>query len=89
MNAATVTEAMRQAMMTAFWLALPLLALGFLAGLVMSLVQIVTSIQDPGFAAVPRLAAFFAGLLLCLPWMLMKLTAYTTALFADLGRYAH
>ncbi len=88
MTASTVTEAMRQMMMTAFWMSLPLLAIGFVAGLVMSLVQIVTSLQDPSFAAVPRLAAFFVGLLLFLPWMLMKLTAYTSDLFSGLGRYA-
>ncbi|MEZ5351245.1 MAG: flagellar biosynthetic protein FliQ [Bryobacteraceae bacterium] len=88
MNITTVTEAMRQAMMTAFWLSLPLLAIGFVAGLVMSLVQIVTSLQDPSFAAAPRLAAFFVGLLLFLPWMLMKLTAYTAWVLSDLGRYA-
>jgi flagellar biosynthetic protein FliQ len=88
MTIQSVAEAMRQALMIAFWLALPLLAIGFVAGIIMSLIQIVTSVQDPGFAAVPRLAAFFAGLLLFLPWMLLKLTSYAAALFSDLGRYA-
>jgi flagellar biosynthetic protein FliQ len=88
MTIQTVAETIRQALMTAFWLGLPLLAIGFVVGLVVSLVQIVTSLQDPGFAAVPRLAAFLGGVFLLLPWMLMKLGSYTTALFSDLGRYA-
>jgi len=37
---------------------------------------------------VPRLAAFLAGLLLFLPWMLAHLVTYTSNLFGDLARYA-
>ncbi|MCU0246372.1 MAG: flagellar biosynthetic protein FliQ [Bryobacter sp.] len=81
-------ELLRQALWTTFWVSLPLLVIGFLAGIVISLVQILTSIQDPGFGAVPRLAAFLGGFLLFLPWMLLKLISYSTALFGDLGRYA-
>jgi flagellar biosynthetic protein FliQ len=83
-----VVDIVRQALMTTFWLSLPLLALGFVAGVVVSLLQIVTSMQDPAVGTVPRLAAFLVGLLLFLPWMLVKLTAYTAALLGDLGRYA-
>ncbi len=88
MTPQSVAELIRQALMTTVWLSLPLLAVGFVAGIVISLVQIVTSIQDPGFGAVPRLAAFLGAILLFLPWILLKLMAYTTALFSDFGRYA-
>lgn len=89
MNTTLVAELLRQALLTAFWLSLPLLVIGFVAGLVISLLQILTSVQDPAFGTVPRLAAFLAGLLLLTPWMLTKLCTYTTVLFRDLGRYAH
>jgi len=82
-----VVDIVREALMTTFWLSLPLLAMGFVAGAVMGLVQILTSMQDSAFGTVPRLAAFFFGILLFLPWMLMKLTNYTTLLFGDLTRY--
>jgi len=88
MTPAMVTEILRQALMTTFWLSLPLLAVGFIVGIVISLLQILTSIQDPGVGAVPRLAAFLGALLFFLPWMMLKLIGYTTALFGDLGRYA-
>lgn len=88
MTAQSALELIRAALMTTFWLSLPLLAVGFVAGIVISLLQIVTSIQDPGFGAVPRLVAFLAALLIFLPWMLLKLTAYTTLLFQDFSRYA-
>jgi len=89
MTTAAVVDLMRTAFLTTFWLALPILAAGFLIGIVMSLAQILTSIQDSTFASVPRLLAFLAALLVAMPWMLTKLMAYTTALFGDFGRFAH
>jgi flagellar biosynthetic protein FliQ len=56
---------------------------------VVSLLQVLTSIQDTSFGAVPKLAAFLFGLLLLLPWMIAKIVSYTTTLFGDFGRYAH
>lgn len=88
MTPETVVELVRQAMLTAFWLAAPLLLVGFAAGIAISLVQIVTSIQDSAFGTVPRLAAFLAGMLVLMPWMLKKSMDYTLALFSDFGRYA-
>ncbi|MGC4055668.1 MAG: flagellar biosynthetic protein FliQ [Paludibaculum sp.] len=88
MNSQLAIDVIRQALMTAFWLSLPLLAIGFVAGIVISLLQIVTSVQDPAFGSVPRLVAFLAGIVLFLPWMLMRLCSYTIALFGDFTRYA-
>ncbi|MGA3097576.1 MAG: flagellar biosynthetic protein FliQ [Bryobacteraceae bacterium] len=83
-----VVQIMREALLTAFWLAAPLLAIGFVAGIVMSLVQIATSMQDNAFSTVPRLMAFLAALLLMMPWMIQKSMAYAGALLGNLGRYA-
>jgi flagellar biosynthetic protein FliQ len=83
-----VVQIIRQALMTTFWLAAPLLAIGFIAGLAISLVQIATSMQDNAFSTIPRLLAFLAALLFLLPWMLHRMMGYTIALFGDLGRYA-
>ena len=89
MNTSAVVELMRGLFMTTFWLSLPVLAVGFIVGIVISLAQIVTSIQDSSFSAVPRLSAFLGALLVAAPWMLAKLISYTTMLFSDLGRFAH
>jgi len=83
----TAIDLIRQALMTAFWVSLPLLAIGFIAGILMSLLQVLTSIQDPAFGTVPRLAAFFAGFVLCGAWMLSHLARYTHALLGDFSRY--
>jgi len=88
MTPETVVQIIRQALMTTFWLAAPLLAIGFIAGLVISLVQIATSMQDNAFSTIPRLLAFLAGLLFLLPWMIQRTMSYTIFLFGDLSRYA-
>jgi flagellar biosynthetic protein FliQ len=81
-------QILREALMTAFWLSAPLLAVGFIVGIGMSLIQILTSIQDSAFNAIPRLMAFLAAFILALPWMLQKITAYTVLTLGDLSRYA-
>lgn len=74
--------------MMAFWLSAPLLIVGFVAGIAVSLIQIITSIQDTGFSTIPRLAAFLGAFILAMPWMLEKMTSYTVAILGNLGRYA-
>ena len=61
----------------------------FVAGIVVSLAQILTSIQDSSFSTVPRLTVFLATLLLAMPWMVMRLISYTSALLGNLGKFAH
>jgi flagellar biosynthetic protein FliQ len=82
-------ETIRQALLTTLWTVLPLLVVLFVAGIFISLLQIITSIQDPSFGAVPRLAIFFVTLLIILPWIVIRLMDYTGRLFGDLGKYAH
>lgn len=88
MTPESVVEIMRQALLTTFWLAAPLLAVGFVAGVAISIVQIATSIQDNAVSSIPRLTAFLIAILLLLPWMLQKLMAYTTGILGNLSRYA-
>ena len=84
-----VVQILRQALMMTLWLGAPLLIIGFLAGIAVSLIQIVTSIQDTGFSTIPRLVAFLFGIVLLMPWMLQKMTGYTVQVLGDLGRFAH
>ena len=57
----SVVMIVRDALMAAFWLSAPILIIGFVVGIAVSLVQIVTSIQDAAFNTVPRLAAVLVG----------------------------
>ena len=89
MSTGSVVDLIRTLFVTTFWISVPILAVGFVIGIVMSLAQILTSIQDSSFSTVPRLAAFMVALMLAMPWMLMRLISYTATLFGDLGRFAH
>ncbi len=89
MSQQLVIEVIRQALLTTTWIALPLLAVMLIAGIAISFLQILTSIQDPSFSAVPRLAIFVGSLLLLLPWILMRMVGYTEQLFSNLAKYAH
>jgi flagellar biosynthesis protein FliQ len=84
----SVVDLIRHTLLVSFWLAAPLLALGFAMGTIMSLVQIATSMQDTSFSTIPRLIIFLLGILLLLPWMMQRAMSYTIALLGDLGRYA-
>ena len=62
----------------------PLLGVVLVVGLMISVLQVVTQVQDPSISFVPKLAAFVVALLLLAPWMLNKLTGYGSALFERL-----
>ncbi len=81
-------QIVRDALMAAFWLGAPILAVAFLAGIILSVIQVATSMQDSAFSAVPRLAVFLISFLILGPWMLRQIATYTVTLFADLTRYA-
>jgi flagellar biosynthetic protein FliQ len=88
MTPGLATDLIRQALYCTLWLCLPLLAVGFIAGIVISLVQTITAIQDSAFSAVPRLVVFLVAFVVALPWMLGKWMTYTVALLGDFSRYA-
>lgn len=77
-----------EALMAAFWICAPLLLLAFAVSIVINLIQVATSMQDPVFSTVPRLAACLGGFLLLMPWMLHRAASYALAIFGDLARYA-
>jgi flagellar biosynthetic protein FliQ len=84
----SVAHIVGQMFMTAFWTCAPLLAIGFATGIVISLIQIITSIQDTAFSSIPRLIAFLGGSLLLMPWMIHKSMTYTIDILGNLSRYA-
>jgi flagellar biosynthetic protein FliQ len=75
--------------LAAFWISAPLLAIGFVSGILISLIQVVTSIQDSGFNSIPRLIAFLGGSLLMMPWMVHRAMFYATDILGNLSRYGH
>jgi flagellar biosynthesis protein FliQ len=84
MPEALVVGIVRQAIETAIWVSLPMLAAGLIAGVLVSVFQTVTSIQDNVLAFIPRAAAIFIAFALTFPWMLRVLTGFSRELVARL-----
>lgn len=84
MEVAQVLDLARDAMAQALLLASPLLAVALGVGLVISVVQAVTSIQEQTLSFVPKLFAVIGSFVVLLNWMLQTLMAYTTELFRSL-----
>ena len=68
----------REAIMTLLIVSAPLLVVGFLVGLLVSLVQAVMQLHEVTIAFVPKIAAMAIALILVASWMLHKLSMYTT-----------
>jgi flagellar biosynthetic protein FliQ len=80
-------ELARQTLAIALWLSVPILAVATVVSLLISIVQVMTSIQEPMVGTVPRLAAAAGAAFVLTPWMLRKLMAFTLQLFTDFHRY--
>lgn len=64
-------------------LAAPILGLVLAVSFVISILQVLTSLQDQTMAAVPRLLATGAALFVLMPWMWRHLALYTVNLLGD------
>ena len=72
-----VVDSGREALFTALKLSLPLLAVGLIVGLSVSIVQAVTQIQEQTLSFIPKILAVVGTLLFLMPWMLRVIVAYT------------
>lgn len=65
----------------------PLLLLSLVVGLVVSIFQAATQIQEQTLAFVPKIVAVLLGLVLFGPWMLSKMVSYAYDIFANLASF--
>ncbi len=84
MSDALVVGVVRQALELAVIVTLPMLIAGLVAGVLVSILQTITSIQDNVLAFIPRAAAIFIVFALTFPWMLRVLSGFTRQLFERL-----
>ena len=67
--------------------AMPMLGLGLIVGLAVSVFQATTSIQEMTLTFVPKILAVFFGLLYFAPWMLDQITTYSESIFMNIPVY--
>ncbi len=78
---------MQSALETLMWVTGPMLAVAIIVGVVVSLIQTLTSIQDQTFTFAPRVVAMFIVFLISFPWALRLLVTFTTTLLGDFSPY--
>jgi flagellar biosynthesis protein FliQ len=82
-----VVDLGRQTMREVFLLASPILAIALVVSLVVSIVQVLTSLQEMTISAVPRLLAVGTMTFLLMPWMWRQACQFTVQLFSDFHPY--
>jgi len=87
MPEALIVGVVRQALETAIMVSLPMLLAGLVAGVLVSIFQTVTSIQDNVLGFIPRAAAIFGVFALTFPCVLRVLTGFSTDLIRRLPEY--
>ena len=83
MSPEVVVKLGQRTLETAVVLAAPLLIVLAAVSLAISVVQVLTSMQDNTISTVPRLLATAVGAVLLMPWMLRKLSLFAVQVLAD------
>lgn len=76
METAVAVEIVRNTILTSILIAAPLLGICLIVGVLFNLIQVASSIQDPGFSSIPRFTVCAFAFLLLLPWMLNQMSGF-------------
>jgi flagellar biosynthetic protein FliQ len=74
----------RQAVEMTLLISLPMLGIGLVVGLLVSIFQATTQIQEMTLTFVPKIVGVLLGLLLFAPWMMQKMTGFTEYLISTI-----
>ena len=75
-------ELVREALIIVLKISAPILVAGVITGLVISVVQSVTSIQDQTLSFVPKIVVMLVVAVLLIPWVVQRLMDYAAVLFS-------
>jgi flagellar biosynthetic protein FliQ len=82
-----INTIMNSALFLVIKMSLPVLLTSMIIGLVISIFQTVTSIQEQTLTFVPKVVGVFVMIMLIGNWMLTELSAYITNLWSDFSKY--
>ena len=88
MSDSIVVDLARNALLLAASLAGPMLLVALIVGLIISILQAVTQLQEQTLAFVPKLAAVAMVFLIGLPWMIQTAVRYTAELLRSIPNLA-
>ncbi len=82
-----VLDIMREALLTVIKVSLPVLLTGLTVGLIVSIFQTATSIQEQTLAFIPKIVATFMAIILFGPWMMNELITFTTKVISSFSNF--
>ncbi len=83
MNELVIAQIGKEALKTALLVAGPALLVSLVVGLMISVFQVVTSLQDQTIAFVPKVVMVLLVVAISFPWMLQVMVRFTTHMFTD------
>ena len=87
MSGDLVIQLGQEALMVVLLVSAPMLGLGLVVGLAVSVFQGTTSIQEQTLAFIPKIIAVFVAILIFGPWMLRIMVEYCRNVFINLPAY--
>ena len=87
MSEEVVIRLASQSLHTVLLMSAPMLGVGLIVGIAISMAQVITSIQDMALAFVPRIVVTFLVFLVVFPWMMSYMVSYTTMLLGSFESY--
>jgi flagellar biosynthetic protein FliQ len=83
-----VVHILRQALMTVLTAAAPVLIVGLVVGLAVSILQAVSQVHEITLTFIPKIIAIFIALMIFAPWIVKVLLNFATDILTNLAQYA-
>jgi flagellar biosynthetic protein FliQ len=87
MDQGIVLDIAQEAIKTVLMISAPILGLGLLVGLIVSIIQATTQIQEATLSFIPKIVAISLTLLIFGPWMMNTMYEFTIRLFENIPQY--
>lgn len=87
MTEGQVLDVAKEAIYTIIICSAPMLIISLVVGLIVSIFQTVTSIQEQTLTFVPKIIAVFVGIMIFGSWILTNLTEFVTTLWSNFSMY--
>lgn len=82
-----IIDLAQDALITVIKVSAPMLLMGLTVGLIVSIFQAVTSIQEATLAFIPKILAVFVSILIFGPWMLSTMLEFINNLYRNMNLY--
>lgn len=89
MNNGDMLKLAQDAISTVIFTSAPMLVISLTVGLIVSVIQAVTQIQEATLAFVPKILAVFLSLLIFGPWIIKLMTQFASGLLTNINLYVY